>query len=70
MVLSTEHGEVRMAFSKRGKHIVRLKKAGLIDQDDVVMLNMGERALRHQKVKLRRERIEMMRELKKDEFGW
>jgi len=59
-----------MAFSKRGKDIVQMKKAGLIDPDEVVLLKMGDYALRFQKAKLKRERIEMMRELKKDELGW
>ena len=59
-----------MAFSKRGKTLAQLKRAGLIPEDDICLLHMGERAKRHQEVKRRRRRLEIMRELKKDELGW
>ncbi len=59
-----------MAFSKRGKTLVQLKKAGLIPEDDICLLHMGERAKRQQEVKRRKRRLEFMRELEKDELGW
>jgi hypothetical protein len=59
-----------MAISRRGKLILKLKRDGLLSEKESYSLNMSEVARKRQRYKLRLERIQMMRDLKKDDLGW
>jgi hypothetical protein len=53
-----------MAFSKRGKRIVAMKKRGELPADAVLPYRShGEWLARRRRVKLKLERIQMMKEL-------